>query len=134
VAVRRHARFDHKNVVRLTALVWICVVLPASTTLAATPAPDTILFNGKIFTAEGQQFVQALALTAAYAEFAEKEKGSLAPGKLADLAVLSQDIFTVPSDDLPRTVSVMTMVGGKMIYDAHLLSYVGESHADIQSQ
>jgi len=64
VAVRRHARFDHKNVVRLTALVWICVVLPASTTLAATPAPDTILFNGKIFTAEGQQFVQALALTA----------------------------------------------------------------------
>src|ERR1700691_2088819 len=46
----------------LTALVWICVVLPASITLAATPAPDTILFNGKIFTAEGQEFVQALAI------------------------------------------------------------------------
>jgi hypothetical protein len=27
----------------------------------------------------------------------------------------------VPSDDLPKTVSIMTMVGGKMIYDAHLL-------------
>lgn len=66
-----------------------------------------------------QQAVIAYTLTAAYAEFAEKEKGSLAPGKLADLAVLSQDIFTVPSDDLPKTVSVMTMVGGKMIYDAH---------------
>jgi predicted amidohydrolase YtcJ len=46
----------------------------------------------------------------------------LVPGKLADLAVLSQNIFTVPSDNLPKTVSIMTMVGGKMIYDAHLLS------------
>jgi hypothetical protein len=68
-----------------------------------------------------KQAVIAYTLTAAYAEFAEKEKGSLAPGKLADLAVLSQDIFTVPSEDLPRTVSIMTMVGGKVIYDAHLL-------------
>jgi predicted amidohydrolase YtcJ len=68
-----------------------------------------------------KQAVIAYTLTAAYAEFAEKEKGSLAPGKLADLTVLSQDIFTVPSEDLPRTVSVVTLVGGKMIYDAHRL-------------
>jgi len=68
-----------------------------------------------------EQAVVAYTRTAAYAEFAEKEKGSLAPGKLADLAVLSQDIFTVPSEDLPKTISVMTMVGGKMIYDAHVL-------------
>ena len=32
----------------------------------------------------------------AYAQFAEDDKGSLEPGKLADLAVLSQDIFSVP--------------------------------------
>jgi predicted amidohydrolase YtcJ len=70
-----------------------------------------------------EQAVIAYTLTAAYAEFAENDKGSLAPGKLADLAVLSQDIFTVRSDDLPRTVSIMTMAGGKMIYDAHLLRY-----------
>jgi predicted amidohydrolase YtcJ len=69
-----------------------------------------------------EEAVIAYTRTAAYAEFAEKEKGSLAPGKLADLAVLSQDIFTVPSGDLPETVSIMTIVGGKMIYDAHLLS------------
>jgi predicted amidohydrolase YtcJ len=69
-----------------------------------------------------KQAVVAYTLTAAYAEFAEKEKGSLAPGKLADLAVLSQDIFTVPSGDLPKTVSVLTIVGGRIIYDAHLLS------------
>jgi predicted amidohydrolase YtcJ len=67
------------------------------------------------------QAVIAYTRTAAFAEFAEREKGSLAPGKLADLAVLSQDIFTVPSDDLPKTVSVMTMVAGKTIYDAHAL-------------
>ena len=68
-----------------------------------------------------EQAVTAYTLTAAYAEFAEKEKGSLEPGKLADLAVLSQDIFAIPSQQLPATVSVLTMVGGKVIYDAHLL-------------
>jgi predicted amidohydrolase YtcJ len=68
-----------------------------------------------------EQAVIAYTLTAAYAEFTEKDKGSLEPGKLADLAVLSQDIFAVPSNDLPKTLSVLTMVGGKIIYDAHLL-------------
>ena len=41
----------------------------------------------------------------AFAEFQEKNKGTLAPGMLADLAILSQDIFTVPVAALPRTVS-----------------------------
>jgi predicted amidohydrolase YtcJ len=68
-----------------------------------------------------QQAVIAYTLTAAYAEFAEKEKGSLEPGKLADLAVLSQDIFQVPPDALPGTESVLTMVGGKIVYDAKVL-------------
>ena len=53
----------------------------------------------------------------AYAEFAEREKGTLAPGMLADLAVLSQDIFTVPPQSLPGTVSVLTIVGGKVVRD-----------------
>jgi predicted amidohydrolase YtcJ len=70
-----------------------------------------------------KQAVIAYTLTAAYAEFAEKEKGSLEAGKLADFAVLSQDIFSVPLADLPKTVSVMTMVGGKVVYDARLLSH-----------
>jgi predicted amidohydrolase YtcJ len=68
-----------------------------------------------------EQAVTAYTLTAAYAEFAEKEKGSLEPGKLADLAVLSQDIFTAPVGDLPKTESVMTMVGGKIVYDAKVI-------------
>ncbi len=65
-----------------------------------------------------EQAVVAYTLTAAYAQFAEKEKGSLEKGKLADLAVLSQDIFSVPGDELPKTESVLTLVGGKTVYDA----------------
>ena len=53
----------------------------------------------------------------AYAEFAEREKGTLAPGMLADFAVLSQDIFAVPVSALPATTSVLTVVGGRIVYD-----------------
>ncbi len=52
----------------------------------------------------------------------EEEKGTLAPGKLADLAVLSQDIFTIPPSDLLGTESVLTMVGGEIAYDAAVLA------------
>lgn len=65
-----------------------------------------------------EQAVIAYTLTSAYAEFAEKDKGSLEAGKLADLAVLSQDIFTVTPPELPKTDSVLTIVGGKVVYDA----------------
>jgi predicted amidohydrolase YtcJ len=68
-----------------------------------------------------EQAVIAYTLTSAYAEFAEKEKGSLEPGKLADLAVLSQDIFTVAPPEMPKTTSVLTMVGGKIVFDAKVL-------------
>jgi hypothetical protein len=69
-----------------------------------------------------EQAVTAYTLTSAYAEFAEKEKGSLEPGKLADLAVLSQNIFQVPTADLPKTESVLTMVGGKIVYESGSLT------------
>jgi predicted amidohydrolase YtcJ len=62
------------------------------------------------------QALKAYTETAAYAEFAEDSKGRLEPGKLADLAVLSQDILQVPSEDLPKTESLLTIVGGKVAY------------------
>jgi hypothetical protein len=68
-----------------------------------------------------QQAVTAYTRGSAYAEFAEMEKGTLAKGKLADLVVLSQDIFHVPPGDLPNTSSVLTLVDGKIIYDAGML-------------
>jgi predicted amidohydrolase YtcJ len=63
-----------------------------------------------------EQAVMAYTSGSAYAEFAEKDKGTLEPGKLADLAVLSQDIFKVPPPELPKTQSILTMVGGKIVY------------------
>src|SRR5438874_1766022 len=64
-----------------------------------------------------EEAVDAYTRGAAFAEFTEGEKGTLAPGKLADLAVLSQDIFTVSSSSIPATTSVLTIANGKVIYD-----------------
>jgi predicted amidohydrolase YtcJ len=63
-----------------------------------------------------EQAVIAYTKGAAYAEFAEKNKGIIAKGMLADIAVLSQDIFTIPAQQLPGTKSVMTIIDGKIVY------------------
>lgn len=65
-----------------------------------------------------EQSLRAYTEGSSYAEFAEREKGRIAPGMLADLAVLSQDIFAVPPPELPKTQSVMTIVGGKVVWEA----------------
>jgi predicted amidohydrolase YtcJ len=65
-----------------------------------------------------EQAVTAYTRGSAFAEFAETAKGTLAPGMLADLAVLSQDIFTVEEGRLPETSSVLTVIGGRVVYDA----------------
>ena len=65
-----------------------------------------------------EQAVTAYTRGSAYAEFAEHEKGTLAPGMFADLAVLSQDIFAVAPEALPATSSLLTLVGGRIVHDA----------------
>jgi predicted amidohydrolase YtcJ len=65
-----------------------------------------------------EEAVDAYTRGAAYAELMENDKGTIAIGKLADLAILSQDIFRVPADALPETTSVLTIVDGKIAYDA----------------
>jgi hypothetical protein len=52
----------------------------------------------------------------AYAAFEENVKGSLEPGKLADITVLSKDILTVPEDQIPTTDVKYTIVGGKVMF------------------
>jgi len=69
-----------------------------------------------------EQAVIAYTRTAAYAEFAEQDKGTLTVGKVADLAVLSQNIFTVPIPKMLQTESILTMVNGVVVYDAGLLN------------
>ena len=68
-----------------------------------------------------EQAVIAYTCTAAYAEFAEQEKGTPIAGKVADLAVLSPNIFTVPVPKLFQTESVLTMLNGVVVYDTRLL-------------
>ncbi len=54
----------------------------------------------------------------AWFSFDEAKRGSLEPGKYADLAVLSKDYLTVPVGDVHTIESVLTMVGGKIVYAA----------------
>ena len=65
-----------------------------------------------------EQVLQAYTAGSAFAEFGETEKGRLAAGYLADLAVLSQDVLddAVPAQALPGTTSLLTVVGGKVAW------------------
>lgn len=60
--------------------------------------------------------LRAYTTGAAYAEMTENTKGKIAPGYLADIAVLSQNIFTVDAAALPETRSVLTIIGGKVVH------------------
>jgi predicted amidohydrolase YtcJ len=62
--------------------------------------------------------VRAYTRGSAFAAFSDKDVGTLEVGKLADLAVLSQDIFTARLETIDKTRVVTTMVGGKIVYDA----------------
>jgi hypothetical protein len=49
----------------------------------------------------------------AYASFDEKIRGTLTPGKLADLVVLSKDILTIPPAEILKTEVLLTVMGGR---------------------
>lgn len=65
-----------------------------------------------------EQAVTAYTRGSAAAELSERQKGTIAPGMLADVALLSQNIFTVPISDLPRTTSVLTIVNGRVVHES----------------
>jgi predicted amidohydrolase YtcJ len=67
-----------------------------------------------------EQAVTAYTYGSAFAEFAERDKGRIVAGALADLAVLSADVFTVPPPQLPAIVSLLTIVSGQPAYDTGL--------------
>jgi predicted amidohydrolase YtcJ len=64
------------------------------------------------------QAIAAYTIGSAYAEFAEKEKGSLQPGMLADFVVLDRDITSIPAEKILDTKVLRTVVGGKTVYEA----------------
>ena len=63
-----------------------------------------------------EEAVWAYTLSAAYASGEEREKGSIAPGKLADLVVLSQDIFAIPPMGILETEVEATILNGQFVY------------------
>lgn len=63
-----------------------------------------------------QQALASYTVNNAYAAFEEESKGSLTPGKLADITVLSKDILTIPDDEIPSTEVVYTIIGGAIRY------------------
>lgn len=63
-----------------------------------------------------EEAIKGYTLNGAYAEFSEEIKGSLEKGKLADLVVLSQNIFQIPPEEIKNARVKMTILNGKAIY------------------
>ena len=76
--------------------------------------------NGEVLSGEHrmtrQEALESYTINNAYAAFEEHLKGSLTPGKLADIVVLSQDIMTIPEEDIPATEVAYTIIGGEVRY------------------
>jgi predicted amidohydrolase YtcJ len=76
--------------------------------------------NGELFYPDQrmtrEQALRSYTINGAYAFFQEDLLGSLSPGKLADITVLSKDIMTVPEDEILEAEVVYTIVGGKLIF------------------
>ncbi len=78
------------------------------------------LNDGSVFFADQRmsrmEALRSYTIHAAYAAFEDDLKGTLTPGKLADIVVLSQDILSIAEDEIPHTNVEITIVGGKIAY------------------
>jgi predicted amidohydrolase YtcJ len=76
--------------------------------------------NGMLFYPEErmtrEQALKSYTMNCAYAAFEENIKGSITPGKLADVVVLSKDIMTIPEEEILETTVVYTILGGEIVY------------------
>ena len=73
-----------------------------------------LFYPGQAMTRE--EALASYTLNAAYAAFEEHLKGSLQIGKLADIAVLSKDLMTIPVEEIPSTRVDITILGGRVTY------------------
>jgi predicted amidohydrolase YtcJ len=64
-----------------------------------------------------QQSIAAYTLESAYAEFQEREKGSIEPGKLADMVLLSEDVLAIPAAAIRNVRVLRTWVGGEEVFN-----------------
>jgi predicted amidohydrolase YtcJ len=84
-------------------------------------AVNRVRRSGKVINPEEritlEEAIRAVTITPAYSTFQEDLKGSIEPGKLADLVVLGRDILTVPSLEIKDIPILRTMVGGEFVYN-----------------
>lgn len=77
--------------------------------------------DGRVFLPEQRmtrmQALKAYTINAAYAGFDENRLGSLTPGKLADITILSKNLLTIPDDEILNTRVTMTVIDGEIVFD-----------------
>ena len=87
---------------------------------ATTPPSAGRLKDGSVFYPDQRmsrmEALKSYTINGAFAAFEDGSKGSLKPGKYADVVVLSKDIMTIPEDEIPTAQVVYTVVGGKVRY------------------
>jgi hypothetical protein len=66
-----------------------------------------------------EQAVHCLTYNGAYTQFSEHERGRIVPGALADITVLSKDIFAVPAEELLDARADLVLLDGKPVFDLH---------------
>jgi predicted amidohydrolase YtcJ len=64
-----------------------------------------------------EEALAAYTRDAAYAGFAERDLGTLVPGKLADLVILDRDLFRIPPPEIRDVQVVATMAGGRVLFE-----------------
>ncbi len=117
------------------AYVWQKLMATGATIANGTDAPvedvsplasyyatvSRVLKDGSVFFPDQRmsrmEALRSYTINGAYASFEEDIKGTLTPGKLADITVLSKDILTMPEEEIPTTEVVYTIVGGEVKYE-----------------
>jgi predicted amidohydrolase YtcJ len=84
-------------------------------TVARRLADGSVFFEGQRLTRD--EALHTYTLANAYAAFEEDIKGSITPGKLADIVVLSKDIMTIPEDEIPTAQVDATIIGGRIAFE-----------------
>jgi hypothetical protein len=86
------------------------------TMITRTTERGTVILPSEAITRE--EALKIYTINNAYASFEESLKGSIEPGKLADMAILSDDILTCPVDQIKNIQSDLTLVGGTIVYSS----------------
>jgi predicted amidohydrolase YtcJ len=86
------------------------------TMITRTTERGSVILPSEAITRE--EALKIYTINNAFASFEESIKGSIEPGKLADMAVLTDDILTCPVDKIKDLESVMTFVGGNIVYSS----------------